>query len=145
MKKQTKQQAAEAEWRLSAASGIPAPTSSAYCPVRTTLNVLGGKWKLLILSYLIDGPQRYGELRRLAPDITEKMLIQELRELETDGIVTRLVYQQVPPKVEYMLTEHGQAVLPVMQALVNWGNNYLARDASTAQFVTQSYLMETVS
>lgn len=130
MSKQTKQQVAEAEWRAAAASGVPAPASAAYCPVRTTLNVLGGKWKLLILSYLLSGPRRYGELRRLTPDITEKMLIQELRELEQDGIVTRVVYQQVPPKVEYVLTEHGQRVQPVMEALLAWGSGYLQREGA---------------
>ncbi len=69
--------------------------------------MLGGKWKLLILSYLLDEPRRYGELRRLIPEITEKMLIQELRDLETDGIVARTVHQVVPPRVDYSLTEQG--------------------------------------
>ena len=91
------------------------------CPGRPTLNVLGGKWKLLILSYLLDEPRRYGELRRLMPEITEKMLIQELRDLETDGIVARIVHQTVPPRVDYRLAEQGQRVRPVFAELLGWG------------------------
>jgi DNA-binding HxlR family transcriptional regulator len=92
------------------------------------MNVLGGKWKLLILSYLLPGPQRYGELRRAIPEITEKMLIQELRELELDGIVTRTVYQQVPPKVEYQLTQQGQRIEPLLDSLASWAQGYLQRE-----------------
>ncbi|MCC2545983.1 helix-turn-helix transcriptional regulator [Hymenobacter sp. BT175] len=124
MNKLTKQQQAEAEW---AACTEPQP-AGAVCPVRTTLNVLGGKWKLLVLSYLLEGPRRYGELRRLMPEVTEKMLIQELRELEADAIVERLVYQQVPPKVEYQLTDLGRRVQPMFEQLINWGHGYLQRD-----------------
>lgn len=123
MEKLTKQQQASNQWRNSTAT----PPPNAYCPVRTTLNVLGGKWKLLVLSYLLDGPRRYGELKRLVPEITEKMLIQELRELELDGMVARQVYQQVPPKVEYHLTELGQQVKPLFGALVGWGLDYMAQ------------------
>ena len=123
MQKQTKQQLAEADWQATLES-----TPFDFCPVRTTLNVLGGKWKLLILSYLLQDTRRYGELRRLTPEITEKMLIQELRELEQDGIVQRTVYQQVPPKVEYALTERGQRIGPVLEAMVTWGFDYMQRD-----------------
>ncbi len=127
MPKPTKQQMAAAEWQLNT---VPAPND--FCPVRTTLNVLGGKWKLLVLSYLLQDTRRYGELRRLMPEITEKMLIQELRELEQDGIVQRTVYQQVPPKVEYTLTEHGRQVQPLLESLLTWGNGYLSRDPTAA-------------
>lgn len=123
MSKHTKQQQAEAEWQL-----VTEPGPFDFCPVRTTLNVLGGKWKLLILSNLFGGARRYGELRRLLPEITEKMLIQELRELELDGIVARTVYQQVPPRVEYTLTEQGRRVQPLIGALVEWGQGYLQRE-----------------
>ncbi|MBC6608666.1 helix-turn-helix transcriptional regulator [Hymenobacter sp. BT188] len=123
MSKITKQQQAEAEWQ-----GTAPPNTLNLCPVRTTMNVLGGKWKLLILSYLLHGPQRYGELRRAIPEITEKMLIQELRELELDGILTRTVYQQVPPKVEYSLTEQGQLIQPLLNSLTEWGHGYLQRE-----------------
>ena len=123
MKKPTKQQAAEAYW-----SAANSPGRNLTCPVRTSLNVLGGKWKLLILSYLLDQSRRYGELRRLIPEITEKMLIQELRELEADGILTRTVQQTVPPRVDYALTERGRKVQPVFAALLGWGLDYLKRD-----------------
>lgn len=122
MSKATKQQLAEAQWTAgSAERGL-------ICPVRTTLNVLGGKWKLLILSYLLDEPRRYGELRRLMPEITEKMLIQELRDLENDAIVVRTVHQTVPPRVDYSLTEQGQRVRPVFAELLGWGVQYLGRE-----------------
>ena len=102
------------------------------CPVRTTLNLLGGKWKLLILASLLDGSRRYGELRRLMPEITEKMLIQELRELEADGLVARTVHQQVPPKVEYALVGPGEQVRPVLEALLGWSLDYLAQQGGRA-------------
>ena len=123
MSKLTKQQTAEAYWSSAQAEA----ERNLTCPVRTTLNVLGGKWKLLILSYLLDEPRRYGELRRLMPEITEKMLIQELRELETDGIVARTVHQTVPPRVDYSLTEQGKRVQPLFGELVGWGEQYLGR------------------
>ena len=122
MSKATKQQLAEGQWTASSAE------RGLFCPVRTTLNVLGGKWKLLILSYLLDEPRRYGELRRLMPEITEKMLIQELRDLENDGIVVRTVQQTVPPRVDYSLTEQGQRVRPVLAELLGWGMQYLGRE-----------------
>ena len=123
MSKLTKQQHAEAHWATAR------PEGNLTCPVRTTLNVLGGKWKLLILSYLLDGPRRYGELRRLMPEITEKMLIQELRDLEADGIVARTVHQMVPPRVDYSLTAQGQRVRPFFAELLGWGLQYLKRDS----------------
>ena len=126
MSKLTKQQTAVAYWSTADA------VRNLTCPVRTTLNVLGGKWKLLILSYLLDEPRRYGELRRLMPEITEKMLIQELRELETDGIVARTVHQTVPPRVDYSLTEQGQRVQPLFAELLGWGLQYLSRTGGCA-------------
>ncbi len=118
MPKLTKQQECQAQWGASISTDL-------ICPVRTSLNLLGGKWKLLILASLLDGPCRYGELRRLMPEITEKMLIQELRELEGDGLVLRLVHQQVPPKVEYALIGPGEQLRPVLQALLGWSLDYL--------------------
>ncbi len=121
MSKLTKQQEFVSQFGL---ADVP---RDLICPVRTTLNLLGGKWKLLILASLLDGARRYGELRRLMPEITEKMLIQELRELEADGLVARTVHQQVPPKVEYALVGPGEQVRPVLQALLGWGLDYLAQ------------------
>jgi DNA-binding HxlR family transcriptional regulator len=95
------------------------------CPVRPTLDVLGGKWKPVIIYHLIhDGTLRFGQLRRFLPDATQKMLTQQLRELERDGIVARKIYHQVPPKVEYSLTPHGRTLAPVMAELCKWGQKH---------------------
>lgn len=96
--------------------------------VQTTLKVLGGKWKILILWHLKDDVRRFSELKRLIPEITEKMLMQQLRELEKDGIVNRNVYSEVPPKVEYSFTKYGLSLKPVLQVLCNWGENHLQRN-----------------
>lgn len=93
--------------------------------VQTTLKVLGGKWKILILWHLKDETKRFSELKRLIPEITEKMLIQQLRELTKDGIINRQVYSTVPPKVEYSFTEYGYTLKPVLQVLCNWGEHHL--------------------
>jgi DNA-binding HxlR family transcriptional regulator len=98
-----------------------------FCPMRTAINVIGGKWKLLILSYLMTGPKRYGELFRLMNEISEKMLIQELRELEADLIIERKIYHQVPPKVEYFLTQHGHSMQPIIESMLEWGESYKNR------------------
>ncbi len=85
------------------------------------LKLVDGRWKLLILFHLFDGKvQRYSDLERLIPDISQKMLAQQLRQREADGIVSRTVYPQVPPKVEYRLTPWGQALCPVLDGLLNW-------------------------
>ncbi len=93
--------------------------------VETTLNVIGGKWKLLILWHLAIDSRRYGQLRRLIPGITEKMLIQQLRELESDGIIGRNVFDEVPPRVEYFLTSHGRTLEPALEILCLWGEAHL--------------------
>jgi len=95
--------------------------------IQTTLSVLGGKWKLLILWHLKDGGKRYSELKRLIPEISEKMLIQQLRELEKDEIVSRKTLSAMPPKVEYSFTEYGKTLIPVFQPLCDWGQIHLKR------------------
>lgn len=95
--------------------------------VQTTLSVLGGKWKILILWHLKDETRRFSELKRLIPEISEKMLIQQLRELERDEIVHRNVYPDLPPKVEYSFTGYGRSLEPVLQSLCNWGEAHLSR------------------
>lgn len=95
--------------------------------VQATLKVLGGKWKLLILWHLKDQPRRYSELKRLIPAITEKMMIQQLRELESDGIVSRNTLAEMPPKVEYAFTDYGRTIIPIMKPLCDWGQKHLKR------------------
>lgn len=91
------------------------------CPVEYTLNVIGGKWKTIIIwSLATNGVQRYGELRRNLPKISHKMLSQQLKELEADGIINRKEYQQIPPKVEYSITERGKSLIPILDQMVNW-------------------------
>ncbi|MCO6058348.1 helix-turn-helix transcriptional regulator [Pseudomonas sp. MOB-449] len=90
-------------------------------PVEVTLAVIGGKWKSLLVYHLIPEARRFSELKRLVPGITEKMLAQQLRELERDGIVSRTVYAEVPPRVEYRLTEHGISLKPVLDSMCAWG------------------------
>ena len=95
---------------------------SSDCPVEAGLAVLGGRWKARILWVLWEsGPTRYGQLKRAVPGITEKMLIQQLRELEHDGVIRRRNLGGVPPRVEYALTDLGASLDPVMQALTEWG------------------------
>lgn len=89
--------------------------------VETTLKVVGGKWKPVILCHLTEGIKRFSELKRDMPDITQKMLTQQLRELEDDGIIDRKVYTQVPPKVEYSLTEYGATIKEVLDVMSVWG------------------------
>jgi DNA-binding HxlR family transcriptional regulator len=99
-----------------------APLDTYLCPVDVPIRVLGGKWKLIIVFYLLQAPRRNGELRRLIPPINQKMLTQQLRDLEADGIIIRTVVDQVPPKVVYDIVPAQRAGLePVLQALCNWG------------------------
>lgn len=97
-------------------------------PVEITLDLIGGKWKLLIMWLLKDKICRFSELKRLVPQITQKMLTQQLRELESDGLIHRKVYAQVPPKVEYSLTELGKSFLPILRAMHKWGSTYTNRN-----------------
>jgi DNA-binding HxlR family transcriptional regulator len=91
------------------------------CPITRTLEVVGGKWKPIILHYLSDNPRRSGELARLIPQASAKMLTQQLRELERDRIIRRKVYREVPPKVEYALSPMGESLKPIMVAMCIWG------------------------
>ncbi len=97
------------------------------CPVEATMEVIGGKWKVIIIHHLLDGTKRFSELRRLIPQVTQRMLTSQLRELESDGIVHREVYAQVPPKVEYSLTKLGKTLEPVLLVMHDWGNNFIER------------------
>ena len=95
------------------------------CEKELTLAIIGGKWKMLILWHLgREGTKRFGELKSLIPDITPRMLVNQLRELEEDLIVNRKVYPVVPPKVEYSLTKEGESLMPILTARYDWGKNY---------------------
>ena len=94
-------------------------------PVEFILDLIGGKWKMPILWRLREGTLRYGELRSDIPDITTKMLTQQLRELERDGFITRTVYPVVPPKVEYKLTDRGRRTIPIIESLRSWGSELM--------------------
>jgi len=107
---------------------MQAKTQSTYqisCTVEATLKVIGGRWKVLILRELFQGVKRFGELHRALNGITQKMLTQQLREMEQDGIIHREVYLQVPPKVEYSLTDLGKTLQPILDAMHTWGIRYL--------------------
>lgn len=100
------------------------------CPIQGVVDVIGGKWKLSILYQLFQGTKRYGELKRLVPNATERMLTLQLRELEASGIVQRTVYPEVPPKVEYSLTELGLSLEPVLQTMLRWSEKYLQQEGA---------------
>lgn len=97
------------------------------CPVAATLDLIGGKYKALILWYLADGRRRFSELRKMIANATPKMLTQQLRELEAQHLIHREVFPVVPPKVEYSLTETGRSLMPILTAMRDWGSEYLRR------------------
>jgi DNA-binding HxlR family transcriptional regulator len=95
------------------------------CPVTATMKVLGGKWKpILINAIYLTAPARFGELKRSVKGITQSMLTQQLRELEDDGLISRKIYAEIPPRVEYTLTEFGLTLSPIMQSMAKWGEEY---------------------
>jgi len=98
------------------------------CPVEATMDVIGGKWKIIIIHHLISETRRFSELRRLIPQVTQRMLTSQLRELESNGIVHREVYPQVPPKVEYSLTEFGQTLESVLLVMHDWGDEFIKKE-----------------
>ena len=101
------------------------------CPVEATLDVIGGKWKGVILYKLLEGSRRFSALKRELPAITQRMLTLQLRELEEDGLVHREIYKEVPPRVEYSLTEFGKTLEPILFGMLTWGDQY------TSQVITR--------
>ena len=99
------------------------------CPVETTLTLIGSKWKVLILRDLIDGKKRFGELKRSVGSVSQKVLTSQLREMEADGLVIRTVYAEVPPRVEYELSELGITLKPILDSLWTWGEEYKSKYA----------------
>lgn len=106
-------------------------TLNTNCPVSTTIKLIGGKYKSLILWHLSGKTLRYNELRKLIPEATAKMMTQQLRELEMDSLVNRKVYPVVPPKVEYSLTELGDSLFPILEAMYNWGSKLMIEEGKT--------------
>jgi len=99
-----------------------------HCPMEVTLELIGGKWKALLLWHLMGGTLRFHELRALVPQVTPKMLTQQLRDLEKDDLIERKVYPVVPPKVEYSLTEFGKSLIPILDVMCNWGSEYIEKN-----------------
>ena len=98
------------------------------CPVEATLDVIGGKWKPIILWMLRNRVMRFSELQKVIPEVNSKTLTKQLRELEKDGIILRTMYPEIPPRVEYSITEFGRSLVPIVQALCSWGAKYLGTD-----------------
>ena len=97
------------------------------CDVEATLSVIGGRWKPVLVCHLLDGRKRFGELRRLTPNATQRMITLQLRELEADRVLDRHVYAEVPPRVEYEVTEFGRSLAPVIASMQEWGRAFKAR------------------
>jgi DNA-binding HxlR family transcriptional regulator len=95
------------------------------CPMTAALNAVGGKWSLICLFWLDSGTRRFNELRRLMPDISHKVLAATLRHLEQEGLISRTVYAEVPPRVEYCISSHGESVRPIIQAIRTWGRAHI--------------------
>ena len=103
------------------------------CPVATTVSLIGNKWKLLIIRNLLSRPWRFNELHKNLDGISQKVLTESLRQMEADGIITRTVYAEVPPRVEYALSDLGESMRPILNAMEVWGSNYKATDCIKIQ------------
>lgn len=115
---------------------------SYHCPVEAALDVIGGKWKPLILWALGDNVLRFNELQKALPGVNAKMLTKQLRELEEDGVIRRTVYPEVPPRVEYTITEFGKTLIPILLALCAWGAQYLGVDENGTQCLEKAGRMK---
>ena len=103
------------------------PAAITECPVTYTMSMIGGKWKPIILCLISKGANRFGILHRAIDGISKQMLTKQLREMEGDGIITRKVFAEVPPRVEYAISEKGQTIFPVIDAMRNWGEQFMDR------------------
>ena len=112
------------ETNKTAAATAPTPPVLPACPVETTLTLISDKWKVLILRDLLSGTKRFGELKKSIGHVTQKVLTAQLRQMEESGLLTRTVYAEVPPRVEYTLTELGYSLKPILDAMKEWGTNY---------------------
>ena len=107
---------------------MQAPKELPACPVETTLMLIGDKWKVLILRDLMPGTKRFGELKKSIGSVSQKVLTTQLRDMEESGLVNRTVYAEVPPRVEYSLTDLGRSLKPILDAMRNWGEGYQAQN-----------------
>src|SRR5580700_6448018 len=114
------------------------PHTEEFCPSAATIAAIGGRWKVVILWYLFGGKLRFSELRRKVPGVSQKMLTEQLRELEGHGLVTRTVYAEVPPRVEYAATPLGESLRPVITAMAEWGVTQGDKITSVAQGVAEN-------
>ena len=100
------------------------------CPLEMTIDIIGGKWKVLLLWHLNDGIHRFNELQRIFPDITPKMLCQQLKDMENKGLVIRKAYAEVPPRVEYSLTDFGKSLMPILFKMNDWGTELVSNNSA---------------
>ena len=107
------------------------------CPIEITFSLISGKWKLLIIRELLGGGKRFGVLHKSIVPISAKILTQQLREMENDGLIERKVFSEIPPRVEYSLTPLGQSLLPIMVAMRNWGLNATSKHTSKCRYCKQ--------
>ncbi len=114
------------------------PKKEYKCPLEATMDLIGGKYKGIILGFLMNKTLRYNELQKLIPQATPKMLIQQLKELEKDKIITRKLYPVVPPKTEYSLSERGETLIPIIMQLNEWGINYLKEENIPCKYIQDS-------
>lgn len=103
------------------------------CPVTATMSLIGGKWKILILHLINNDINRFGKMSMMLKDVSKQMLTTQLRDLERDGLIARVIYPEIPPRVEYFLTEKGKALLPVFNALKNWGLEYALNEKAVVK------------
>lgn len=97
------------------------------CPVTATMSVIGGKWKILILYLIVNDVNRFGKMGMILRDISKQMLTTQLRELESDGVIERKIYPEIPPRVEYSLTDKGSSLVPIMTMMKEWGNEHILK------------------
>src|SRR5687768_16970485 len=105
---------------------VPQSAAPTSCPLTAAINAIGGKWSLICLYWLDSGTRRFNELHRLMPDISHKVLTETLRNLESEGLISRTVYPEVPARVEYCVSTHGESVIPILQAVRTWGHEQIA-------------------
>ena len=112
------------------------------CPVEAMLDIIGGKWKSIILFRVLEETRRFNELRRLLPNLTQRILTNQLRELESDGLITRKIYAEIPPKVEYSITEFGKTLEPVILTLTQWAHQHMLPRMAVTQSTTEKETSE---